>query len=141
MCASYVVVAESSRVRIFEMINRDTPLKELVDMVHPQSRAHEQELTSDLPGRSFDSHGQGRHVMESNVDTKEQEAIVFAGQLGDYLNSECGQNKFKNLFLVAAPEFLGHLRKKLSDETKRHIVQEVNKNIVQQDEAMIRKYL
>ena len=141
MRASYVVVAESSRARVFEMVNQNVPLRELADMVHPGSRAHERELTSDLPGRSFDSHGQGHHAMESNVSPKEQEAIVFAGQVADYLNSECGKNKFQNLFLVAAPEFLGHLRRRLSNETRRYIAREINKNVVQQDEAVIRKYL
>ena len=141
MCSALVVVAESSRARIFAMENPNIPLTEIRDMVHPESRAHAQELTSDLPGRSFDSHGQGRHAMEVNVDVKEQESILFAEQLADFINSECSGQKADKLYIAAAPHFLGLLRKKLDDATKRHIVRQIDKNLVTMDEAEIRDHL
>lgn len=141
MCASLVVVAESSRARIFAMENPNTPLNELRDMLHPEGRAHMQELTSDLPGRSFDSHGQGRHSLEVPVDVKEQEAIAFAEQLADFINSKFNGNEMDRLYIAAAPHFLGHLRKKLGDEAKHHIVRQLNKNLVTMDEAEIRRHL
>lgn len=123
------------------MENPNIPLTEVSDMVHPESRAHAQELTSDLPGRSFDSHGQGRHSMEVTVDVKEQESILFAEQLADFLNFECSERKADKLYIAAAPHFLGLLRKRLDGETKRHIVREINKNLVTMNEAEIRKHL
>jgi len=141
MCATCVVVAESSRARVFEMINPGTPMEELVDMVHPESRIHEQKLTSDRPGRTFDRHGQGHHAMEKEVGAREQEIIVFAGEIAKYLQLKCGKDKYERLIIIAAPEFLGHLRKKLGVETKQQLVKEVDKNVVQCDEAEIRKYL
>ena len=141
MCATCVVVAESSRARVFEMINPHTPLKELADMVHPQSRIHEQKLTSDRPGRTFDRHGQGHHAMEQEVGAKAQEVIVFAHQVAEYLRTNCGKKAYEKIIIIAAPEFLGQLRKKLDVETKERVVREIDKNIVQQDEAEIRKHL
>jgi len=141
MCSSLVVVAESSRARIFESDNPNIPLKEIRDMIHPESRAHTQELTSDLPGRSFDRHGQGRHAMEATVDVKEQESILFAEQLADFINSECTERKADRLYIAAAPHFLGLLRKRLAQETKRHIVRQIDKNLVTMDEGEIRKHL
>lgn len=141
MCATCVVVAESSRARIFEMVNPRTPMKELLDMVHPQSRIHEQKLTSDRPGRTFDRHGQGHHAMEQEVGVKKQESLVFAAQLAEYLQSECAKDVFEDVIIIAAPEFLGELRKKLGPGTTGRVVKEINKNIVQQDEAEIRKQL
>lgn len=141
MCATLVVVSESSRARIFEMENPNMPLSEIRDMVHPESRAHAQELTSDLPGRSFDSHGQGRHAMEVTIDVKEQESILFAEQLADFINSECSAKRLDRLYLVAPPHFLGLLRKKLGNEAKHHIAKQIGKNLVTLNEVEIRKHL
>ena len=141
MCASVVVVAESSRARIFEMENPNAPLREITDMFHPESRAHAQDLTSDLPGRSYDRRGQGRHAMEVAVDVKEQESIIFAEQVAGYLNKLGSENKLNRLYLAAPPEFLGRIRKKLGDTAKRHIVRQLNKNLVTLSEADIRKQL
>ena len=141
MCASLVVVAESSRARIFEMLSPNTPLTEVRDMVHPESRAHAQELTSDLPGRSFDSHGQGRHAMEATVGVKEQESILFAEQVADFINAECNAKKLERLYLAAPPHFLGLLRKKLGNEAKHHIARQVSKNLVTLNEVEIRQHM
>lgn len=141
MCAICIVVAESSRARVFEMINPHTPLKELADMVHPESRVHEQKLTSDRPGRTFDRHGQGHHAMEQEVGARTQEIIAFAGQVAAYLQSECGKDIYEKIILIAAPEFLGHLRKKLDAETKERVVREIDKNLVQHNEVEIRQHL
>ena len=141
MCSSLVIVAESSRARIFEMQNPGQPLHELKTMVHPESRAHTRDLTTDLPGRSFDSRGHGRHAMEDSLDVKEQHAINFAEQLAGYINAECRNNNLERLYIAAAPHFLGHLRKKLDAAAKNHIVRQLNKNLVTMDEATIRKHL
>lgn len=141
MCATCVVVAESSRARVFEMASTATPMKELVDMVHPESRTHEQNLTSDRPGRTFDRHGQGHHAMEKEVGARKQETMVFAGQLADYLQAGCNKNTFDDVVIIAAPEFLGQLRKKLGPGVLERVSREINKNIVQLDESEIRKHL
>ena len=154
MCATCVVVAESSRARVFEMISPRVQMKELVDMVHPQSRIHEQKLTSDRPGRTYDRHGQGHHAMEQKVGAKKHEVMAFAlltrvvvdaddpafaAQLAGYLQSECSENTFEDIVIIAAPEFLGLLRKKIDAGTAGRVVREINKNMVQHDEADIRK--
>jgi protein required for attachment to host cells len=141
MCASLVIVADSSRARIFKLEHPDEPLLELTDLVHPESRAHAQTLTSDLPGRSFDSHGQGRHALESDIDVKEQEARYFAEQLAGYINNACRDNDLDRLYITASPHFLGQLRKKLDATAKRHIARQLNKNLVTLDEAAIRRHL
>ena len=122
------------------MENPNTPLTELQDMLHPEGRAHMQDLTSDLPGRSFDRHGQGRHAMQTPMDVKEQEAMVFAEQLADFINAKFSEHGMNRLYIAAAPHFLGYLRKKLGEEAKRHVVRQLNKNLVTMDEAEIRRH-
>ncbi|RKZ78862.1 MAG: host attachment protein, partial [Gammaproteobacteria bacterium] len=51
-----VVVADSSRARIFTTDSPSSPLNEIETMAHPEGRMHEQNMVSDLPGKDF---GQG----------------------------------------------------------------------------------
>jgi protein required for attachment to host cells len=141
MITTWVVVAESSRAKLFAWDKPSAPLRELEDLTHPESRLHEQELTTDLPGRAFDSAGEGRHAMGQVVSPKQEEAVRFAKTIGDRLESGRVEGCFEKLILVAAPQFLGLLRDSLSDNTKKLVVKEINKNLVQHDAAEIRSRL
>jgi len=139
---TWVVVADSSRARIFKVDSALGPLQELAALAHPEGRLHAQELTSDLPGRAFDSSGQGaRHAMEQNIDPKENEALKFARQIAEYLENAQNESQFARLVLVAAPKFLGHLRQSLSNRVITLISQEIDKNLVQQSAEDIRRHL
>ena len=68
-------------------ISATGPLSEIDALVHPEGRLHPREITSDLPGRAFDSGGEGRHAMESEFDPKRQEQVRFADEIATYLES------------------------------------------------------
>ncbi len=139
---TWVVVADSSRARIFKAESALGPLQELASLAHPAGRLHAQELTSDLPGRSFDSSGLGgRHAMEQNNDPKENEALKFARQIAEYLENGQSDNQFTRLVLVAAPKLLGYLRQSLSHPVVALVSQEIDKNLVQQSAEDIRRHL
>ncbi len=141
MSKLWVVVAESSRARIFSVVNWVSPLIEIDDLVNPAARFHDRDLTSDLPGRSFDSAGQGRHSMEPSADPKKNEVAVFARKISERLGSARKAGEFDELILICSPEFLGLLRRNLDDVLKKHVTRTINKNLVQKDEAQIREYL
>ena len=141
MAITWVVVAESSRAKIFEGTKRNTPLRELQDLTHPESRLHERELTSDLPGRTFDSGGEGRHAMGQVVSPKEQESLRFAQAIAGHLEIARIEGRFEKLILVAAPAFLGLLHDSLSNNLNKLVIEEVRKNLVQHDAADIRSRL
>jgi protein required for attachment to host cells len=129
MKTTWVLVANSTRARILKADSAIGPLHEVEALVHPQGRLHERELTSDLPGRAFDSAGQGRHAMEQPVDPKQQEMIAFARFLAQRLDEARDKGEFKQLIIVAAPTLLGRLRKDLSPETAGRVSYELDKNI------------
>ncbi|KAF0191146.1 MAG: host cell attachment-required protein [Gammaproteobacteria bacterium] len=138
----WILVAESSRAKVYEMLSRKAPLLEIDEFSHPESRQHEHDLTTDLPGRSFDSMGLGgRHAMEARESAKEHEAKVFAKTLGVYLEAARIKKRFDDLIIIAAPAFLGLLRKNLSDGTNQCVTEEIGKNLVQHDVADIRAHL
>ncbi|MDQ3775040.1 MAG: host attachment protein [Pseudomonadota bacterium] len=133
MANKWVVVAESTRARIFAFQQAGLAMQELEGLTHPASRAHER----DLPGRSFDSFGSGRHAMEEEVSLKQQKAIVFAREISDRLELARTCGEFDQLTLVAAPAFLGLLRENLSAVTHKLIVRTIDKSLVQRNEAEI----
>ncbi|MCG6969099.1 MAG: host attachment protein [Gammaproteobacteria bacterium] len=116
-------------------------MEEILTLDHPDSRAHEQELTSDLPGRTFDSNGQGRHVMGTSVEPKQQETITFAKQIAEHLDTHRKAGDYSKLVIFAAPAFLGLLRENMNAHTNKLVVHECNKNLVQLSVDKIREHI
>jgi len=136
-----IVVADSSRARIFTVDTAHSPLNEIETIVHPEGRMHEQDMVSDSPGKAAGKGGGGDHAFQEKIEPKEQELITFAIRIADYLESARKANQLKKLVIIAAPEFLGELRKHLSAETNEKIVYELDKNIAHHSEEDIRKHL
>ena len=141
MSHAWILVADSSRARIFEAKNAIGPLTEIEDLMNPESRMHEQNLTSDLPGRAYDSHGSNRHAMEEKTSAKDHEAENFAKLINRHLEKLRTKGMLKKLVVAAAPSFLGVLRKKLNANMTKLISTEIDKNLVQLDILDVRKHL
>lgn len=141
MAKTWVVVADSSRARILMAEKPGMGISDIDCLEHPEGRLHEQALTSDLPGRAFDSGGEGRHALGSSVDPKKQEAIKFAKLIADYLESGRTAGSFAKLYLIAPPAFLGQLRDHLSTSLERMVRDTIDKNLVAQDKKTIRAQL
>ena len=68
-----------------------------------------------LLGRSFDSHGQGRHTLASEKsDPKTRLATVFAKEIAERISKAKQDAEFDKLVVIAAPRFLGVLRPALA---------------------------
>jgi protein required for attachment to host cells len=98
-------------------------------------------MQSDRPGRAFERVGDVRHAMEPAVDPKRQEATKFAKEISEYLTRRRQRRRFDKLILVAAPQFLGLLRKALDPATAKRVRQEISKNLVQYEAEEIRQHL
>jgi protein required for attachment to host cells len=141
MNTTWIVVAESARARVFSRAGKRGSLREIADLSHPESRLHDTELSSDVPGRSFDSHGQGRHGMEQSTDPQDREAQAFAGEIAQHVEHGRREGSFEALVLVAPPKFLGLLRSELNKLTRDRVVAEINKNLVEADQKTIEHQL
>lgn len=137
----WVLVANKSKAKLFKMKGRAGELTLDHEWEHPASSQHEQELTRDLPGRSFDSVGDGRHAMSQEVDPKAHEAEVFAQELIAEMEKAATSGRFSRFYLIAAPKFLGMLRKKMGASLQAMVVDEVAKNLTAMDANEVREYL
>lgn len=137
----WVVVASSTRCRIFAQHKHSGPLEPVAELEHPEGRLRARDLASDRPGRAFDSEGNGRHAMGQPVDPTVQENIRFAKTVADKIDAARKKERFGRLVLVADPRFLGHLRSGLSSATRQRLTTELQKNLADADPKAIRNAL
>jgi protein required for attachment to host cells len=140
MSQAWIVVADTSRARIFSAEKPASSLVEIQTLAHPASRLHEGDLVSDKPGRDRSASSRS-HDMGHEGDAKQEEAVRFASQVCETL--ECGRTngRFRKLYVIAAPSFLGMLRKQQTSSLQRVVAGEVSKNLAGHDINDIRRNL
>lgn len=141
MKSTWIIVAESARARIFTVSGIGGKFQEVADLSHPESRLHDRDLSSDLPGRTFDSRGDGRHAMEPATDPHEREAQAFAREIARQIDRGQREGNFDSLMLVAPPKFLGRLRAELSKSARNALIGELDKNLVETDTKTIERHV
>ena len=141
MKKTLILVADMAHARLFSAETRTSSLDEIETIAHPEGRQHEQQLTSDLPGRQMDRSNTGRHSLGDKGDIKKHEAIDFARQLSHHLEDAHNKNGYRELIVVAAPYFLGLLRTHMNHTISKLVSWELPKNLVKQDVKSIRQHL
>jgi protein required for attachment to host cells len=137
----WIVVASSTKCRIFTQDKHQGPLTKIDEIGNPEGRLHAGDINTDRPGRSFDSHNRHRHALGQHVDPVELESIRFAKTVATHLDRARQRDRFQRLALVADPRFLGHLRQELSHATRSRLSAELDKNLSEADPAAIREAL
>jgi protein required for attachment to host cells len=140
MKLTWILVADSTRARIFTADAPASPLEKIEDFSHVEGRLHDREMTSDLPGK-IKSAGAGGHTFEQPTDPKKHEAEAFAHRVTQYLEDAHNANRFEQLLIVASPAFLGLLRNHLPEQIKKLVCFELDKDITMQSAADIRQHL
>jgi protein required for attachment to host cells len=141
MSKTWILVAESSRAKIFEQEAARGDLREMQAFDHAASRLNDSDLVSAPPGRTYDSNGMGRHAMEPDTDPKVNETHIFARILAQHLDKTLDKNHVKKLVVIAPPEFLGILRDSFSAHVSKMIAAEINKNLVKESAESILGHL
>jgi protein required for attachment to host cells len=126
---TWVMVANATRARLFELTGRHVPLTELQALVWPEARLKGHEIESDRPGRAFNSRGNQRHAMEPGLQPKEEEAMHFASHLVQLLQAGLDAHRFDQLCVVASPHFLGLLRAEMGTTLQRAVTGELVKDL------------
>ncbi|MEJ1415691.1 MAG: host attachment protein [Candidatus Sedimenticola sp. (ex Thyasira tokunagai)] len=140
MNPNWIVVADNSRARIFSADTPNSPLTEIATLAHPEARLHEGDLVSDQPGREHNPVSMS-HDLGSESDAKHEEAVRFAGQVCQTLEHARNDGRFDELYIIAAPAFLGIMRKHEPSPLKQRVAGEVAKNMAGHSVADIRKCL
>lgn len=141
MSVRWIVVADQSLARFFQLDRLTAPLAEIESLVHPEGRLHEGDMVSDRPGRSSVPGSAGRHAVENDVRRKEASAEAFARTIASRLDRARHENQFEKLAIVAAPRMLGLIRKALGPQTAERVDHEIAKELARHEPASIRTHL
>ena len=129
MDTTWILIADRSNARVFENAGAHHGLSLVREIEHPEGRLQNREIGSDKPGRSFDSHGQGRHALGTEYDPSEHLAQQFAKSLAGVLEEGRTHHRFDRAVLVAEPRFLGLIKDALSGPTRDCVSATVNKDL------------
>jgi len=142
MEAIWILVADTSKARIFSATSPISDFEEVQLIEHPEARLHQQDLKTDKHGSTPDGAvNSSSHGMDSAVNPKEQEAIEFAKQVSGVLEQANNASKYERLVVVAAPAFLGLLREHFPTPVTKKVSREIDKNLTQFRVDEIRSHL
>lgn len=126
----WVVVADGARARILSADRRTRRLMPVEELASETARRKTSELVSDRQGRTFESSSPGhRSAIEPHTDAQRHEQAEFARQVAQKLAAAAHEQRFDELYLVAAPRALGDLRAALTEEVSQRIVGEMDKDL------------
>jgi protein required for attachment to host cells len=139
---TWIMAADSSRGRVFEIVEPERELREIEDFSNPQGRANNRELVSDADGRFSAKHvGPGADSSGQRTTPVEHETELFSKTLARYLEKARSQRRYSKLYLIAPPEFLGLMRQNLSKEVRKVTADEINKDLSWFDTRDIARYV
>jgi protein required for attachment to host cells len=142
MQTTWILAADSSRVRIFEEMDAQHHLREIQDFAHPAGHAQDRDLETDAKGRYF---GKGErvigHTAEPNTDPVEHENELFSKSIGDFLDKARNEHRYDKLCVIAPPKFLGLLRQNMSKEAQKLVEEEIVKDVSWFDEKEIERFV
>lgn len=124
----YIIAADAARARIFTQ-EKNGDVQEVDTLLHAESREHPGDLRTGGSGGVDDSAGQGIRQSDKSVTTMQNEALIFAKEVAGYMRTARTQGKAEEFVVFSAPKFLGALREKLDDPTRKLIVKSVDKDI------------
>lgn len=133
----WVVVADASRARFFKADKPAGALDEIETLSNPEMRLHEGDLVSDRGGRGNSGNG-AKHGYGNANEAKDGSANRFAAEVCRHIEKGRNSQAFDRLYVMAAPSFLGMLRKHQSDALRGLIRDEVATDVTTQSADRIR---
>lgn len=147
----WILVTDASRAHLYLAEKKNESWSLLESIEHKESRARNQDLVTDRPGRSQQSGNAGRgggspskgssSGMEYPTSPKEVEHEYFAKLLSQKLKKGLDEKAYQSIILVAGPQFLGFLREHLDEQVKKHVHTTIDKDYTQYSQKELEKKL
>ena len=127
-----VLVADTRHAKLFELETPKSSLRFVDAIENPHTGKHERDLVSDAPGRLMTRSGGGTRstALVPHSGHKQHAVTQFARLLARRLSSEARADKDAGLVLVAAPRFMAELQEHLSQATRKRVIKELRRDLV-----------
>jgi len=150
-----VLVADEALARILRWAEERCELVDVEAIADPAAHVKAGDFDRDAAGRRAGSAPQGsrqntqqhrlRGTASITASAGEQETHLegqwFARRVGAHLAEALRQKRFDRLRIVAAPRFLGYLRKELDPQVLAIVTDELSKDLIHEGNAKLGKRL
>lgn len=133
----WIVVADEASAIVYGRETMRSSLWELFRMENEAGRMKPGELLADRGGRSFDSHGQGRHTMTKEHGPKDHLGDAFAKEIATRIQHAMHTGNCRGYALIATPRFLGRLVDAVDKNVHDKPFLTVDKHVVGRETAFI----
>jgi len=151
----WVLVADEALARILRWPEVGDELDDVEAITDPSAHAREGDLHRDAAGRRAGSAAQGSRpgaqqnrlrsaagvTASAGEDELHLEGQSFARRVAAHLGEALRQKRFDELRIVAAPRFLGYLRKELDPQVKAVVSEELSKDLIHEGNSALTKRL
>ncbi|WP_119153448.1 host attachment protein [Caldimonas tepidiphila] len=150
----WVVVADEAIARILEWPQGGGELQSVEELTDPDAHASGSDLQRDAYGRRAAgvTHGARQNTphrlnsvaniaSSAGEDNQHLEAEGFARRVVQHLTEARQQGRFDELRIVAAPRFLGMLRKYINNQISPTITDEIDKDLIHMQNSEITQRL
>ena len=138
---TWILIADGARARIVANDGPNKGVRQVEGADFRTDHSASGELTSDRPGRTFDSAGSARHAMEPGSDPHRQAKRAFADTVASFLHDQAMDKSFDRLIVVAPAKSLGDLRAAMTDPVRALIYAEKTKDLTQIPNDELAKHL
>ena len=126
---TWILIADGARARIVVNEGPGKGIRQVDGADFRKDHPPSSDMTTDRPGRTFDSAGSGRHAMEATSDPHRAAKQEFITELAAFLDDQLNKEKFDRLIVVAPPQPLGDLRGALSGPVRTMVSAELTKDL------------
>lgn len=125
----WVLVADAHQGRVLERAAVNSTWEELQDEGGTEQILPSRALGTDRPGRVYESVGQARHSVEPRQDLHDAMEMDFAHGLARKLEDAAAAGRYKRLYVMAPPRFLGYLRAALGPQAAKALRGTIDKDL------------
>lgn len=148
MDSTWIVSANAGRARIFAQHRGNDALQEVSDMVNTPAREPVRATETDALGQRAAGKsrlGSGgpsqQNGYQPHQTPPQHQEELFARDVAHFLIHAHDEGRFKELCVVAAPGFLGVLRREMKDKLDGAIKLEINKDYTRESADDLRRHV
>lgn len=136
---TWVLVADGAGAHIF--IKGFNKLNNALGQDFVSDNLKDKDLTSDKPGRGFESSNPTRHAYEPRTDWHQYHKQLFAKDLCTILERANENADFDELIIISPPKTLGDIREYLGKQLLSKVTAEIPKDVTKFTEHELLSYL
>lgn len=126
---TWILIANGAHAHIVLNDGPGHGVKGLKGLEFARGRIADTDKTPDRQGRTFDSHGTGRHAKEPANHPERLDERKFIQEIVNLLDVKLGENAFDRLIIIASPTTLGDIRDMLTAALTKRLYAEIPKDL------------